>query len=275
MYTEYLEKLKRAVSERGYSKATSTSYVLHFHEFMRFCKKTPKCVRKQDIKDFIMYMKDKLRYKPATVNLAISAVKFYFDNVQKRSLFHGISRIKKEKKIVEVLSKEEVLKIIDSCTNPRDKLLIELLYASGLRVSECIKMKITELNIKEKIGKVRQGKGMKDRYIILSEKFISDMKRYLSLRKYKNEFLFPARNCHICQRTAQIIVHDAARKAGISKRVHPHMLRASFATHLLDSGVDIYSIQELLGHSFVSTTMSYIKRSHIKIKNLKSPLDID
>ena len=134
-------------------------------------------------------------------------------------------------------------------------------------------MKIDDLNLKEKMGKVISGKGKKDRHIILSNNVIGHISNYLKDRKEDSEYLFPSEKSHITVRMAQKVVNKSAKKAGIKKRVFCHALRSSFATHLLEAGTDIRVIQVLLGHSSISTTERYVKVSTEQLKKVKSPLD--
>jgi site-specific recombinase XerD len=148
--------------------------------------------------------------------------------------------------------------------------MLELMYSSGLRVSEVTKMKVNDLDIEDKMGKVISGKGKKDRNIILSENFIQHLKKYES----DSEYLFPGNDTgHISTRAIQKIINNAAKKAEIKKRVFCHALRSSFATHLLESGTDIRVIQELLGHANLATTERYTKVSVELLKKVKSPFD--
>ena len=134
-------------------------------------------------------------------------------------------------------------------------------------------MKIIDLDFSEKMGKVRSGKGRKDRHIILSVSLIEKLKKYLEKRKEDSEYLFPSKKGFLSIRMAQKIVNNAAKKAGIKKRVFCHALRSSFATHLLEAGTDIRIIQELLGHADLSTTQKYVNVSNAQLKKVKSPLD--
>ena len=187
--------------------------------------------------------------------------------------FNGIKAPKSEKKLPTVLTKEEIKKLLNIIKNPKHRLLVEFLYSSGLRVSECVSLKIDDLDLDEKIGKVRHGKGNKERYIILSENLIEHLNDYLQKRKGDVQYIFSSKDASITARQAQNIVKDAARRAGIKKRVFCHALRSSFATHLLEAGVDIRVIQELLGHSNLATTQIYTKVSTQQLKKVKSPLD--
>ncbi len=165
--------------------------------------------------------------------------------------------------------------MISVVKNKKHRLLIEFLYSSGLRVSEAVSIKINNLDLNEKIGRVIAGKGKKDRLIILSDSLVEHIKNYLKYRKQESEYLFNGlfEGEHLSVRMAQRIVSEAAKKAGIKKKVFCHALRSSFATHLLESGTDIRVIQTLLGHVSISTTERYTKVSTEMLKKVKSPLD--
>lgn len=258
---------------RGFSQLTIKTYLEKNKRFLDYIKKDPKNVTEQDIRKYISLLMDQGK-KPTTISLTISSIKFFYENILKRK-FTEIKPPKQEKKIPTVLSKDEVKKLIEASENDKHRLLIEFLYSSGLRVSEAVSMKINDLNLDEKIGKVIAGKGKKDRWIIISESLIKHLKEYLLRSKKESEFLFPGLYAkeHLSIRMAQRIVSDNAKKAGIKKRVFCHALRSSFATHLLEAGTDIRVIQTLLGHVSISTTEKYTKVSTEMIKKVKSPLD--
>lgn len=178
------------------------------------------------------------------------------------------------KHIPVVLTKDEIRKLIDSAGSYKSKVIIQFFYSSGLRLSELIKLKITDLELKEKIGWVRKGKGNKDRLFLLSENLIKELEKYISTLDINEKYLFPGQKTHISPRNVQKIVDNAARRANLTKKVHPHMLRHCFATHLLESGVDIRKIQELLGHSNLQTTQIYTSVSKEELKKVKNPLDL-
>ena len=256
----------------GYSDLTSKNYLYNVEKFFEFIQKKPQEVTQQDIKLYLTYLLDK-GCKERTVNLAISSVKFYFENIMKRKLFNNIKRMKMPKNIPVVLSREEIKAMISNTRNSKHKLLIELLYSSGLRVSEAVKIKTIDMDINEKYALIR-GKGKKERYVILSEKFVIDMNRYLDSRKDNNIYLFNTRKGHYSIRTAQKIVKEAAKRAGILKNVFCHALRSSFATHLIDDETEEQTVQKLLGHSRMETTRGYIKSSVNYLKDVTSPLDL-
>src|SRR3989344_2117838 len=267
-----LKKLETELKLRGFTQATYKTYMDNNQRFLNFIKKTPENIGEDDIKLYLAHLMSEKQQKPASVNLTLSALKFFYKEILNKDLFNRIKPPKSEKKIPTVLTKEEMKQLLDAIKNDKHKLLVEFLYSSGLRVSECVKMKIDDLNLKEKMGKVISGKGKKDRHIILSNNLIEHLNRYLK-EKEESEYLFSSNKKHISVRMAQKIVKKAAKNAGIKKRVFCHALRSSFATHLLEAGTDIRVIQVLLGHSNLSTTERYTKVSTEQLKKVKSPLD--
>jgi integrase/recombinase XerD len=217
---------------------------------------------------------DKLSDKPATSTiLFLAAIKYSFTNILKKDITLNIKRPKKEKKIPLVLSKEEIKKLLSSFSNQKSKLIASLIYAVGLRVSELVNLKITDLNFGEKVGFVRQAKGKKDRPFNIPEFLIEDLKLYAEQqKKEKQEFLFSGRKGKLSTRNIQKIISTTSKRCGLEK-VHPHTLRHSFATHLLENDIDIRKIQELLGHADLSTTQIYTHVSTEELKKIQSPID--
>lgn len=267
-----LEKLKTELKIRGFSSKTITAYVKKNEDFLKFIGKAPESVEQDDIKSYMAHLMDK-GHKPASVSLAMSSLRFLYDEILEKGLFAKIKMPKLEIKLPTVLSKDEIKGMLDATQNPKHKLLIAFLYSSGLRVSEAVNILIDDLDLKERMGIVRAGKGKKDRNIILSESLIQQLNRFLGARKDENPYVFNIKDKHIVIRQAQRVVSEAAKKAGIKKRVFCHALRSSFATHLLEAGTDIRVIQELLGHSNLATTQRYTKVSREQLKKVKSPMD--
>ena len=267
------EQLETELKIRGFSKRTVDSYLYNNKKFLEFVKKDPESVDETDAKRYIAYLMSELKYRPSSVNLSISSLKFFYNEILRNSAFNGLKPPKLEKKLPTVLTKDEVRKLIGAAENPKHKLLIEFIYSAGLRVSECVSLKLDDLDLQEKIGKIKHGKGNKERYIILSNNFIRHLNDYTIKKRDSSPFIFSVNNRPITIRQAQKVVKETAKKAGIKKRVFCHALRSSFATHLLEAGTDIRIIQELLGHSNLSTTQIYTKVSTQQLKKVKSPLD--
>ncbi len=267
-----LEKLETELKIRNFSAKTQSAYISNNRMFLDFIGKDVNSVNEDDIKAYMAHLMDK-GLKPSSVSLAMSSLRFLYDEMMGKGIFAKIKLPKLEKKLPTVLSKEEIRKLLDITKNPKHNLLISFLYSSGLRVSEAISMKIDDLDLNERMGIVRAGKGKKDRNIILSESLVNDLRKYLGGRKDENPYVFDVKDRHIAVRQAQRVVSEAASRAGIKKRVFCHALRSSFATHLLEAGTDIRVIQELLGHSNLATTQRYTKVSREQLKKVKSPGD--
>lgn len=267
----YLDKIKAELRLRGFSDNTISSYLLHNRKFLEQSKKAPGEVTEDDIKNFLSNLIER-GLTPSSISLVKSSLKFFYDDILKRDIFRNIKTPKKERKLPEVLTKAEVHKLLEATNNKKSRLIISLLYSSGLRVSEAINLKISDLELKEKIGWVRAGKGKKDRLIILSENLASELENYLQGRS-PQELLFPGKSGKMTSRNIQKIISKASKRAEISKKVSPHTLRHSYGTHLLEAGVDIRKIQMLLGHSQLSTTQLYTQVSTEELKKIKSPFD--
>ena len=269
-----LARLAQELIIWGFSKRTIKSYLSHNQRFLDFCKKSARNISNQDIKDYLLFLKVK-GYANISLNNVISALKFYYQQVLKRRLFFNIVRPKREKHLPQVLSIEQIKKIITAATNIKHRLIFSLLYGSGLRVSEIVCLKVEDLDLIEKYIFIHNAKGNKDRYVLLSSVSLKLAEKYLNRLSSKQKYLFAgAKNgSHLHQRSVQKIFEDSSRKAGITTKVSCHSLRHSFATHLLEKGVSIYHIQRLLGHQNIKTTEVYLSLARDYWQNLKSPLD--
>ncbi len=185
-----------------------------------------------------------------------------------------INYLKRPKRIPEVLTKKEIVAILRNVSNIKHRLLLEIIYGCGLRLSEAIKLKRNDFRFEEGILFIREGKGKKDRMVSVPSNTSEMIKHYLSLRNDDNPYVFDSlMGGHLTTMSVQKIVKNAAKKACIEKCVHPHTLRHSYATHLLEDGTDLRIIQRLFGHSDLRTTEIYTHISSALIKSVKSPLD--
>ncbi len=265
-----LKKLETELKIRGYSKETQKIYLYHNKNFIEFIKKEPKDVEEDDLK---LYLAEKITegLDPKSISLIKSSLLFFYNEVLNNKF--NIKTPKFSKKIPEVLTKDEVKTLINSVNNKVHRMIIMALYSSGFRLSELINLKVKDIDFNEGVGWVRKGKGSKDRMVIVSKTLLKELKKFVK-DKDKNEYIFTNnKNKPFSPRNIQLILKKAQRKSNIGKNIHPHMLRHSFATHLLEEGVDIRKIQELLGHSDLSTTQIYTKVSTKELKKVKSPLD--
>lgn len=269
---EFLKKLSIELRISKNSEYTLRNYVDFNRKFLDYIKKDPESLTEDDVK---LYLSENMGdSSSSTVIIFLSALKYAFSNILKKDITSNIKRPKKEKRIPTVLTKDEIKALISSIVSRKSKLMVSFMYACGFRVSELVNLKIKDLNFEEKTGKVTQGKGKKDRIFNIPEFLLEDLKEQVELQKKSNqEYLFTGPKDKLSSRNLQKMVRKAAIKAGIKKEVHPHTLRHSFATHLLENGTDIRKIQELLGHADLSTTQIYTHISREELKKIKSPID--
>ena len=271
---EPLASLAQELIIRGFSKRTIQSYLEINKKFLIFLNKSAKAATSQDVKNYLLYLKSQ-GLSNTSVNLAISGIKFYFEQVLKRKLFFCIKRPKKEKYLPTVLSKNEIISLIEATQNLKHKLLLSIMYGSGLRVSEAVSLKIDHLDIAGSKILVKLGKGAKDRLTLLSQNSINFLRQYLPILPLNQNYLFSGARGqgHLTQRSAEKIFKQALFKAGIKKQASCHSFRHSFATHLLQNGTDIRLIQKLLGHQNIKTTQIYVQVADSMLFKITSPLD--
>lgn len=273
---EILKKFENELNVIGYSQKTIETYLIYLNKFSEFIKKDLKEVNSDDIVNFLSYLKTKKNSGSATMNLVLSAIKHFYNEFLKQNILIDIKLPKKAKKIPIVLTPKEIKDLVENTSNYRNKLIIEFMFSTGVRVSECVNMKISNLNFEEFTGNVIAGKGNKDRIIILSKNWVNEYKKYLEERekKIKTEYLFCSDSGKpLSVDTIQKFLKISASKAGISKKISPHKLRHSFATSLLENDVNIRYIQQLLGHANLNTTQIYTKVNTNKLKEIENPLD--
>ena len=263
--------LKQEMKLRKFSQKTIKSYLHYITEILNFARKNPKEINNEDVRNYLEKLCDN-GLSSSTLNTAYSALKFYFEKILYRKFFLNIPRAKKDKKLPVVLAKKEILDIISACENIKHKLIIQVLYCSGLRVSEVISLKITDVDFNRKIIHLKGAKGAKDRITIISETVLKNIEKYLAEFR-PEEYLFESnRGGKLTTRTIQAIVSQNTKKAGLIKPVSPHSFRHSFATHLLESGLDIRYIQALLGHARLETTQIYTKVAVTQFDKIKDLL---
>ncbi|WP_438711167.1 site-specific tyrosine recombinase/integron integrase [Aquimarina muelleri] len=209
------------------------------------------------------------------INQTINSIKFYYEVVMGMpNRFYSIERPRKEQKLPGVLSKEEIISMIEHTNNIKHRCIISMLYSAGLRRSELLNLKLTDIDSKRMLVFIRNAKNNRDRYSLLSEKVLKDLRNYYKQWKPK-EYLFEGQKGGKYSNTSvENIIIKAAQKARIFKRVTPHMLRHSFATHLLENGTDLRYIQTLLGHSSSKTTEIYTQVATNNLRSIKNPLDL-
>jgi len=260
------ELLLNELKLKGYSKKTVSAYVFHVSKFIE---------SGLNPREFLLKLINKGKSKE-TVRVTGFAIKFYLSikskqNKEINNIIEKIPNLKRDKKLPIILSKKEIENMIISTKNFGHRTMIILMYSSGMRASEIINLKWPDIDFNRNIIHIKLAKGNKDRIVMLSPKIKKNLIR-LDIEK-KGHVFKTNRNNKYSLRTIELIVKKAAEKAGIKKKVTPHSLRHSFATHLLEHGIDTRYIQKLLGHSNVRTTMVYTNVSKRDISKIKSPID--
>jgi site-specific recombinase XerD len=265
----------KTLTLKNYAQNTIRTYKSMLQEFLEYYKKLdPGKITEEQIRDYLLYLLDERKISISYQNQSINAIKFYYEQILGRPVrTYYIQRPKKPKVLPNVLSEEEVQLILNNVDNLKHKCILSLAYSAGLRLGEVISLKPGDIDSKRNYVIVRQGKGMKDRYSLLSGKILELLRKYYAEYKPK-EWLFEGQFGGPYSATSiHNILKAAVDKAGIKKRVTVHTLRHSFATHLLEHGVDIRYIQTLLGHQSSRTTEIYTHITDRGLGKIKSPLD--
>jgi integrase/recombinase XerD len=268
------DMIRKTALRRGLRNKTIKTYNHCIERFFSICKKDPKEVCKTDIKDYL----DWLIGKGAcgnTINVQLNSLKFLYEDVLGKKLTVKIRFSKTPRRIPEMLTKEETLNLFGSIENKKHLLMISLMYSAGLRVGELVNLKVKDLEIERGYGYVRDGKGGKDRIFVIAVKLKKELSEHITLNGLGvDNYLFKGqKNRHISTQTIRAIIKKATKKAGIYKNIHPHTMRHSFSTHIIENGYDLMSLQSLLGHKSPETTITYVHSCVKKMISVKSPYD--
>ncbi|MBK7885255.1 MAG: tyrosine-type recombinase/integrase [Chitinophagaceae bacterium] len=273
---QVLPALQQQLQLKGYSEATIRTYTNEMVQFLTTLQNTPaNRLSINRIKDYLQYCLQTLKLSEATLHSRINALKFYYEQVLKsEKFFIDIPRPKRPLQLPKTLSKEKIANLINSIENMKHKTIIMLAYACGLRVSEVISLKIKNIDSVRRLLFIEKAKGKKDRVVSLGPSMLIMLREYYKRYLPKN-YLFEGQfeESHISSRSIQIVLQKAKLKAGIHQEGSMHMLRHSFATHLLDKGIDVVFIQKMLGHNDIKTTLKYLHVTNKDLVNIISPLE--
>jgi integrase/recombinase XerD len=271
-----IDEASRGMVLRGFSPRTRKVYRGQIRRFARRCGVGPADVQGHDVADYLRHLAEKQAVSRSYHSQALSALRYLFIRVLRRPMVvEEIPRPKRSRRLPFVLSRAEVRRLVDASRSPYERALIMLLYSTGMRVSELVRMRTADLDPDRGMVRVRQGKGSKDRYTLLSERAAGAVEDHLRYCDDGVGWVFPgAREGRpITTRSVQKTIARMGERAGIRKKVTPHVLRHSFATHLLEAGTDIRFIQQLLGHSSTRTTEIYTHVSQKNLARIRNPLD--
>lgn len=270
-----LEKLQNMIQLKGYSVNTLRTYSVEFAQLLYLINDFPvQNLSPERLQSYFLYCTKELKLSENQIHSRINAIKFYYEQVlHRKKMFFDTPRPKKPKSLPKSLSLQEINTLFKVTDNLKHCLLLKLCYGLGLRVSEIVNLKISDIDSDRMMVFIQRGKGKKDRFVTLPESILSEMRAYY--REYEpQDYLFEGQyGGHYSTRSAQKVFKNAMKKAGIKKKIGIHGLRHSYATHLLEFGTDITLIQKLLGHNSIKTTQVYTHVSNQSLQNVKSPLD--
>lgn len=270
-----LEAMRRKLKFKNYSESTQKTYTEQFKLFLQFFPESyPEELGEDEIQHYMLHLIEHKKLSVSAQNQAINAIKFYYEKMLKQERkVYDLERPMKEKRLPEVLSQEEVMSIFDHAGNLKHRAMLMVMYASGLRRSELLGLRIGDIDFDRGVVLIRGGKGRKDRHSVMAQSLMPMLKQYIT--EYKPGYwLFEGVSGERYSSTSlQKVLKRAAMRAGIKKNVRSHMLRHSFATHLLESGTATRYIQILLGHESAKTTEIYAKVTRFGLDKVVSPLD--
>ena len=270
-----LKRMHETLLLKAYSPNTIKTYCLELSQLLYVLKDVPVDSLTPDrLRSYILYCIKTLKLSENVIHSRLNAIKFYFEQVLHRDkMFIEIPRPKKQLILPKVMSKSDIVKILDKVANLKHLVMLKLCYGMGLRVSEIVNLKITNIDSKRMVVHIEAAKGKRDRYVTLPSSILDDLRTYY--RTYRPKiYLFEGQNGgRYSIRSVQAVFKNAMQKAKINKSVGIHGLRHSYATHLVESGTDMYFIQKLLGHKDIKTTLLYAQVSNRQLVTIKSPLD--
>lgn len=268
------QALKRAEEEmrlRGFSRRTIRTYLHALQQYFSFKRGSFALPDEENIREFLL-KRERDGSSASTRNILLHAIKYFYREVIRSRQKIGLRPAKGASALPAILSRQDVAKLLAAVRNAKHRLLLALAYGAGLRVSEVIALRVRDLDLGELMIHVREGKGKKDRTTVLPESIQKDL-RNLLIGKEDDDLVFESeRGGGLSARTAQMVFARALAKSGISTPATFHSLRHSFATHLLENGVDVRYVQELLGHANIRTTQRYTRVTNPAMKKIKSPL---
>jgi integrase/recombinase XerD len=272
---EMRDRMATELKLRGMSPRTAKCYIQVVYNFVQHNKRPAEQMGATEARAYLLHLIQEKNLSQSTVNQAVCALRFFYCKVLRRPFdLDELPFQKRKRTLPQTLSEREVSALLEAESNLKHQVILMTLYSGGLRLQEALQLRPADIDTKGMRIRIRSGKGGKERYVMLASALVKPLREYLS-RYQPEEWLFygQTKADPIHPRSVQRMIREAAAKAGIHQRVTPHILRHSFATHLLDRGTNLRYIQELLGHSSIKTTMLYIHVSRRTLSKVVSPLD--
>jgi site-specific recombinase XerD len=271
------EQMDQDMVLRGFSARTRESYLAAVAAMAKFYRRSPDRIDEPEVQRYLLHLIQERKLAWSSCNIAVSGLRFFYHTTLKRAQVQfDIPRARAPQKLPQILSREEIARLIELTPNLKHRVILMLAYGAGLRVSELCHLKLGDIDSSRMSIRVEQGKGAKDRYTLLSPRLLSELRRYW-LAYHPHQWLFPSPR-HLGRpidvQTAQRAFEAAKRRAGIAKDCGIHALRHAFATHLLEAKVDVHSIQRLMGHGHISSTLRYFHLTDRHLTSTASPLEL-
>jgi integrase/recombinase XerD len=278
--TPLRQRMLDELQRRNYSPATTRGYILAIKQFAEYFGKSPEGLGGEEIRQFELYLLKEKKLAPGTVEGRMSALRFLYKKVLKRRdiAYDDLVFPKTPRKLPTVLSPEEIVRMIEAAPNLMHRTILMVLYGTGIRRTEASQLKVSDIDSERMVIHIHHGKGSRDRDVPMTPKLLDNLREYWRWKKPK-VFLFPSTEGHrggeqpISDKTVWYACKEAAARAGISKRIGPHTLRHSFATHLMEAGTDLRTIQLLMGHAHLEHTTLYLHLSQRHLHAAANPLD--
>lgn len=274
--SELRKKMIRDMQLRNFSPKTQQGYLTSVTGLAKYYHQSPEAISPKQIEDYIVHLLNERKFAVGSCQTILTGLRFFYTiTLEQDEASVPIPPLKSDTRLPEILSSKELMKLFTAVRNPKHRALLMIIYSGGLRVSEVVRLKVTDIHSDRMMIRVEQGKGRKDRYTLLSKNLLEELRHYWSIKK-PPVWLFPGqrKDRPLTSRMAQKIYGEAVKKAGIKRKGGIHTLRHSFATHLLESGEDIRTIQLLMGHRSITTTAGYLQVTSKTLQGTKSPLDL-
>lgn len=274
--TPLRQKMINDMKLRRFAVGTQKLYVYAVEDLAKYYNRSPDLISEEEAHGYLLYLQEERKLEWGSCNCMAAGLNFFYKiTLREKYINFKIPKRKHTRKLPTIFSRSELIKLFDATDSLRNRMILTTAYSAGLRVSEVVSLKPEHIESSRKLIRVEQGKGNKDRYTLLSDKLLKDLKVYWKRYHPKGYLFYPTGNPHkpLTKNMAWKIFNKAKQKAGLKRGRGIHSLRHAFATHLLEDGVDLYSIKTFLGHSSISTTMIYLRLTQNGIKKIKSPFD--
>ncbi len=275
--TTLLQRMQDDMKLRNLAASTQASYAQHVSMLAKHFDRSPETIAPEEIRSYQLYLSAEKKSAPATVAIAVSALRFLYGVTLQRSwvMEETLPMPKRPEALPAVLSPDEVVEFLECVPQAKHRAILMSCYAAGLRVSEVVRLKPGDIDTRRMVIRIEQGKGRRDRYVMLSIRLANALEKWQELGRPK-QWLFPGNRPEnpITRHAVEKACREARRCSGINKPVTPHGLRHAFAVHMLENGTDIRTIQLLLGHSNIAATANYLRLATTQVCSATSPLDL-